>query len=87
VNRFVVLKEDDIRKYFTEKGINDFVANIEYLAIMRGQDGKKPYNNCLVINIDEPYAGKVADMIEDEERRKGTWEHGEKTMREVMGLI
>jgi len=40
----------------------------------------------LVVNTDEPYAGKVADLIENEERRKGTWEHGEKTMREVMGI-
>lgn len=40
----------------------------------------------LVINVDEPYAGQVAVLIETEERRKGTWEHGNKTMREVMGI-
>lgn len=40
----------------------------------------------LVVNIDEPYAGQVADLIEAEERRKGTWEYGEKNMREVMGI-
>lgn len=40
----------------------------------------------LVVNADEPYAGQVADLIEAEERNKGTWEHGSKTMREVMGI-
>lgn len=40
----------------------------------------------LVVNVDESYAGQVADLIEAEERRKGTWEHGQKTMREVMGI-
>ena len=40
----------------------------------------------LVVNVDEPYAGQVADLIEAEERRKGTWDHGDKTMREVMGV-
>ncbi len=50
-------------------------------------DGKNNSENCyLVVNIDEPYAGIVADLIEIEERRKGTWEHGDKTMREVSGM-
>ena len=40
----------------------------------------------LVVNIDEPYAGQVADLIEAEERRKGTWEHGNKSLREVMEI-
>lgn len=50
-------------------------------------DGKDNSNNkYLVVNIDEPYAAQVADLIEKEERRKGTWDHGDKTMREVMGI-
>ena len=40
----------------------------------------------LVVNTDEPYSGKVADLIEAEERKKGTWEHGEKSCREVMKI-
>ncbi|MBC9783491.1 hypothetical protein H1S01_03065 [Heliobacterium chlorum] len=46
-------------------------------------NGDKKY---LVVNVDEPYAGEVADLIEANERAKGTWEHGDKTMREIMGL-
>lgn len=50
-------------------------------------DGKGNSNNkYLVINIDEPYAKEIADRIELEERRKGTWEHGNKTMCEIMGI-
>lgn len=50
-------------------------------------DGKENKNTkYLIVNIDEPYAGMVADLIENEERNKGTWEHGEKTMREIMGI-
>ena len=41
----------------------------------------------LVVNIEEPYAGLVADMIENSERLKGTWEHGDITMCKVMGGI
>ena len=33
----------------------------------------------LLVNINEPYAGIVADLIEAEERRCGTWEYGNKT--------
>ncbi len=50
-----------------------------------GQDNTG--KNYLVVNVDEPYAGQVADLIEAEERRKGTWEHGNKTMREIMGIL
>jgi len=52
------------------------------------KDGKINENErYMVVNIDEPYAGLVADMIENNERLKGTWEHGDRTMREVMGGI
>lgn len=50
-------------------------------------DGKDISGNTyLVINTDEPYAGEIADIIELNERKSGRWEHGEKSLREVMGI-
>lgn len=43
-------------------------------------------NSYLVVNTDEPYAGEVADLIEQHERGKGTWEHGVGSMRKIMGI-
>jgi len=50
-------------------------------------DGKDISGNTyLVVNTDEPYAGEVADVIEIHERAKGTWEHGGKSLRQIMGI-
>ena len=49
-------------------------------------DGKDIGNTYLVVNTDEPYAGRVADMIETCERTKGTWDHADQSLREVMGI-
>lgn len=50
-------------------------------------DGKDNSNEkYLVVNVDEPYAGTVADLIEFYERKKGTWEHGDKSIREIIGI-
>ena len=50
-------------------------------------DGKDITGNTyLVVNADEPYAGRVADIIEACERAKGTWDHGDHSLREVMDI-
>lgn len=50
-------------------------------------DGKDITGNTyLVVNTDEPYAGIVADLIEQGEKKKGTWDHGQATLRQVMGI-
>ena len=54
--------------------------------IYRTDDKDISGNSYLVVNVDEPYAGEVADMIEKHERSKGTWEHGDKSLREVMNI-
>ena len=50
-------------------------------------DGKDITGNTyLVVNADEPYAGRVADIVEACERAKGTWDHGDHSLREVMDI-
>ena len=55
--------------------------------VTRSDGTDNPEKSYLVVNVDEQYAGKVADLIEQEERQKGTWDHGEKSCREVMSII
>lgn len=84
--KYVVINNNDAEEYLNDVGKQKLRKTLEYIGAMREQEGKPRYNNYLVVNIDEPYAGQVADLIEAEERRKGTWDHGDKTMREVMGI-
>jgi hypothetical protein len=54
---------------------------------LRRTDGKDITGHTyLIVNTDEPYAGEVADLIEAGERAKGTWDHGDKNLRQVMGI-
>lgn len=83
--KYLVFKTDDIKQALTENDLTLLNTLCRDIAKYRQSKGKGS-NLYLVVNIDEPYAGKVADLIEAEERRKGTWDHGNKSMREVMGI-
>lgn len=83
--KFLVLKNEDIQKCtssFEKEVLGGICTEI---ACTREVSGKSK-NTYLVVNTDEPYAGQVADLIEAGEKRKGTWDHGDKTLREVMGI-
>lgn len=83
--KYLVLKTDDMERVLSDHAQGYIEMKCREIQKYRQSMGKKD-NLYLVINTDEPYAGRVADMIETIERRKGTWEYGNKTMREVMGI-
>lgn len=84
--KFLVLKNEDIEKYTGNLFKAALSKAINSIRQGRSLEDKSTDNTYLVINVDEPYAGIVADLIESEEKRKGTWDHGEKSMREVIGI-
>jgi|GEM_PF-1305312 len=84
--KYLVLKNEDIEKYtgnLFKAALEKAIHSIRY---QRSSAGKTVDNTYLIVNTDEPYAGQVADMIEAHERAKGTWDHGDKSLREVMEL-
>jgi hypothetical protein len=65
--RYTVLNERDIQKYATNKqieamqeAIDDVLVNVE---LGRREDGKKPYNSYIIINVDEPYIGEIIEVM------------------------
>ena len=84
--KYLVLKEDDIKQNGSVRQTVELNALIRAINAARAAHGKNTDNTYLVINTDEPYAGEIADTIELHERLKGTWDHGEKSLREVMGI-
>jgi hypothetical protein len=67
--KFTVLKNEDIEKYvpqFMVKTLEDISKHIEDGRI---KDGKSPNNTYIVINVDEPYAQEVIDIL----KRHGHW--------------
>lgn len=67
--KFVVIKIDDIHAYLTETGIEGLRDILDYIGKMRAQEGKNPHNNYLVINVDEPYAPEIFEIL----NRNGHW--------------
>jgi hypothetical protein len=65
--RYTVLNERDISKYGSEKEVDDLNSALyNVLADVekgRQKEDKKPYNSYIVINIDEPYADEVIEIM------------------------
>ena len=68
-NKFVVIKVEDIQDNLTEAGKKQLRETLNYIAAMREQEGKRPYNTYLVINVDEPYAPEIVEIL----KRNGHW--------------
>ncbi len=66
--KFYVVKKDDVRKYLNYNGQTAFYSCLETIADGRSIDGKK-YNKYLVINIDEPYAPEIVEIL----KKNGHW--------------
>lgn len=71
--RFTILNEADYQKYIDEdlkenfeEVFNEVLGKIE---VGRVSDGKKPYNNYVVINLDEPYIDEIVAIM----KRNGHW--------------
>lgn len=62
-NKFTVLKNEDVEKYLNAKGKLSLNKITETISDGRSMDNKKPQNQYLVINVDEPYAYAVIEIL------------------------
>ncbi len=71
--RYTVLNERDYQKYIDETLKEEFEEVLDKvlfeIQLGRELDGKRPYNNYVVINLDEPYINEVVDIM----KRNGHW--------------
>lgn len=72
--RYTILNERDYKEHVYpstrekfEEVLDDVLLQIEQ---GREYDGKKPFNNYIVINVDEPYADEVLEIL----KRHGHWD-------------
>lgn len=76
--RFTIVNERDFQKYVYESAQDDFIRVVnlvaDYIENGRIEDGKKPYNNYMVINLDEPYVDEVIEIM----KRHGHWKQDAK---------
>lgn len=62
-NKFTVIKNDDLNKYVGCNGLTAIEAVEDIIKSNRILDGRKVNNQYIVINVDEPYADKVIDLM------------------------
>jgi hypothetical protein len=71
--RYTIINERDIEKYVPESVKNDLwdAVNAALMFVEEGREkeGKKPYNNYIVINVDEPYVDEIIEVM----KRHGHW--------------
>lgn len=64
---YTVINERDLEKYVDKSTQYSFASVLddicEQIEAGRVVDGKEPYNNYLVINLDEPYIDEVIDIM------------------------
>jgi len=69
LDKFAVLKTDDIKKYLSESEARRLWETFDTIGDRRQLDGKKRGNLYLVINVDEPYAPEIIEIL----KRNGHW--------------
>lgn len=63
-NKFTVIKNEDVEKYLSKHFLKTHFDNaIHLINGMRKSEGKKNDNYYLVINMDEPYADEVIEIM------------------------
>ncbi|WP_137744577.1 hypothetical protein [Robertmurraya siralis] len=71
--RFTVINERDFQKYVPESIQHDFWVEFNqaqnWIEDGRMQEGKQPFNNYVVINLDEPYIKEIIEIM----KRHGHW--------------
>jgi len=83
--KYSVIKNEEIGLYLPSDQKECLGTIWDSIHHGRLNDGKNPMNFYLVVNTDESYAGEVADIIEYNERVKGTYNHLG-TLREYMNI-
>jgi hypothetical protein len=68
--KFIVIKIDDLIKHVKSVFKIEMLKNdLKDIKEGRVAEGKIPYNEYLVINIDEPYAPEIIEIM----KRNGHW--------------
>jgi len=71
--RYTILNERDYQKYvheeLKEKFELIFGEVLDTIEQGRVKDGKHPFNNYVVINLDEPYIDEIVEIM----KRHGHW--------------
>lgn len=80
--RFTVINERDFQRYVPVQARKDFEAEFNnisgWIGYGREKEGKNPFNNYLIINLDEPYIEDVIEVM----KANGHWEGKTKDTRE-----
>lgn len=65
MNKFTIIKNEDIRKYLSSVDANDLEQLIERLRVSKACNSGNPNknNSYAVINLDEPYADVVINIM------------------------
>lgn len=62
-NMYIVIKQEDARKYLSREEIHSLINTIGKISNGRMEDNKHPDNTYYVCNTDEPYADAVHKVI------------------------
>jgi hypothetical protein len=69
VSKFIVIKKEDGLNYLDSEESKNLEDILESIEIERAKTGKEPNNEYLVINLDEPYAPEIIEIM----KRNGHW--------------
>ena len=69
LDKFIVIKNEDISTYLTMGEAKSLGFCLDNINDGRVLDGKNPNNKYLVINVDEPYAPEIVEIL----KRNGHW--------------
>lgn len=67
--KFIVIKREDADKHLDYEHGNMLLRVLKQIGVGRLKDGKKSSNEYLVINLDEPYAPQIVDIL----KANGHW--------------
>lgn len=62
-DKFIVLKRAEVVKHLSPKEQEYLWYLTQKIGHSRKSQGKRAFNNYLAVNIDEPYADQIADII------------------------
>lgn len=60
--KFFVIKFEDIEKYFENEDLVMFTLLLQKIIYGRQKDNKKE-NRYIVVDVDEPYIGEIAEIM------------------------
>jgi hypothetical protein len=69
IQKYIVVKGEDVHKYLYGAENENFFEALDIIEYCREKDGKKIDNEYLVINLDEPYANEIIEIL----KRNGHW--------------